>query len=274
MNQVSGESAVIRRRDVIREAKYELRQGHNRWLKTQDTVNFYNNPIHAWRVERILSYTKNIQGRVLDVGCFVGAVAERIVQQGGKKVIGMDCLKAALEIATSRGIQTVFGDLDEAVIDFPDNYFDCIVAADVLNSVFDPDAVVEEICRVLKFGGKLIITVPNLACIGNRLLMLLGRSPYNLEVRARRGVGHLRLFTFDTLRALLIDQELKILNMESSVFVSPLIRLNLNRLPLMWRLLKNRQEYEWGRWAYSKKLAKWFPRLGENIIVYAENVSK
>ena len=98
--------------------------------------------------------------------------------------------------------------------------------------------------------------------------MILGRPPYNLEVRARRGVGHLRLFTFDTLRSLLVDHGFHIQTMESSVFVSPLIRLNLSRLPIIWRFFQPKQEYEWGRWAYSRNLAKWFPRLGENIIVF------
>ena len=182
-------------RDVIREAKAELREGHNRWLRNNKIEDFYGSPIHSWRVDEILAATKPLSGQILDVGCFVGEIAERIEAQGNKTVVGMDCLEAALELTEARGIKTILADIDEAVVPFEDDHFDAAVAADVLTEVYDPDAVVAELARVVRPGGTLVFTVPNLACAGNRALLLTGRSPYNLEVRARRGVGHLRLFT-------------------------------------------------------------------------------
>jgi 2-polyprenyl-3-methyl-5-hydroxy-6-metoxy-1,4-benzoquinol methylase len=247
-------------RDVIREAKAELREGHNRWLRNNTIEEFYGSPIHSWRVDKLLEYTRPLEGRVLDVGCFVGEIAERIERQGSKSVVGMDCLEAALEITANRGIETVLADIDEAVVPFENDHFDVAVAADVLTEVYDPDAVVEELARVVRPGGTMVFTVPNLACAGNRALLLLGRPPYNLEVRARSGVGHLRLFTRRTFSELLEDHGLEIVETSSSVFVWPI-----------WRFSRFRRtiEYRYPRWAYSKWLARFFPTWGENIIVLA-----
>ncbi len=111
----------------MQQAKAALMERHNQWLAKNDCAALYSHPAQAWRVERILKFTKEIQGKVLDVGCFVGILSERIVQQGGKELIGMDRLEKALELAAARGIQTALADLDEAVFDFPDNHFDCVV---------------------------------------------------------------------------------------------------------------------------------------------------
>lgn len=255
--------------DRMREAKAALIERHNHWLATNDCAVLYAHPTQAWRVERILELTKGIQGKVLDIGCFVGILSERIMKQGDKEVVGMDRLAKALEVANARGIQTILADLDEAVIDFPDNHFDCVVVGEVLDYVFDPDAVIEEICRVLKPGGKLIITVPNLASFGNRLLVMLGLHPYGQEVRPRQG-GYWRYFTFATLRALLHDHRFSIKTMESSVFVWPVIRFSFGRWPWIQYFFKPKSEWQRHRIFFSKSLAKFFPRLGENIIVLAE----
>ncbi|MGH7599898.1 MAG: methyltransferase domain-containing protein [bacterium] len=253
----------------MQQAKAALMERHNQWLAKNDCAALYSHPAQAWRVERILKFTKEIQGKVLDVGCFVGILSERIVQQGGKELIGMDRLEKALELAAARGIQTALADLDEAVFDFPDNHFDCVVAGEVLDYVFDPDAVLEEIYRVLKPGGKLIISVPNLASFGNRLLVLLGWHPFGQEVRPRQG-GYWRYFTFATLRALLCDHRFNIKTMESSVFIWPLIRFSFGRWPWIQKFFKPKPEWQRHRIFFSKSLAKLFPRLGENIIVLAE----
>jgi ubiquinone/menaquinone biosynthesis C-methylase UbiE len=241
-------------------SKQKLMQVHNQWLEKNNPEILYNHVIHRSRVDQILDCTADICGKVLDIGCFDGFITEKMIEQGNKEVIGMDRLEKALEIADKRGIKTVLGDVDNAYIPFPDNYFDCVVAADVFNSVYDADAALEEIARVLKPNGKFILTIPNLTSCGNRLLMLFGSAPYNLEVRARQGAGHLRLYTFKTMRSLLEDCQFAIENMSSTVCAFPLIRL----LPI-------KPEYQQPRIFFSKFLARLFPKWGESIVVLAEN---
>jgi SAM-dependent methyltransferase len=138
------------------------------------------------------------------------------------------------------------------------------VVGDVLVYVFDPDAVIEDIQRVLRPGGKLIITVPNLASIGNRLLMMYGRPPHALEVRPCQG-NYWRYFTFDTMRGLLEDHGFVILRMESSVFA-----LTFYQMPLLSRFFAPKPEWKRSRFFFSKTLARIFPTMGHNIVVLAE----
>ena len=65
-------------------------------------------------------------------------------------------------------------------------------------------AVIAELARVLKPGGWLAITTPNLVALSGRAQLIFGRSPHNVEFDASPGTsGHIRYFTFDTLELLL-----------------------------------------------------------------------
>ena len=69
--------------------------------------------------------------------------------------------------------------------------------------VFDTQAVIGELARVLR-RGWLLTTTPNLVALSGRAQLLLGRSPHNVEFDAGPGTsGHIRYLTFDTLETLL-----------------------------------------------------------------------
>jgi SAM-dependent methyltransferase len=91
-------------------------------------------------------------------------------------------------------------------IDFPDEFFDFIFCGDVIEHLFSPDFLLEEIYRMLKPKGYAIITTPNLATWKNRVSLLFGWQPVYTEVSTKHRVGnprlpkgppsgHLRMFT-------------------------------------------------------------------------------
>ena len=106
--------------------------------------------------------------------------------------------------------QTVeFAKVDLELDAFPDadNSFDIVVCNQVfehLKNIFTP---ISEIVRVLRRGGTLIISIPNLAALHNRILLMLGRQPTPIQIHGShvRGIslsamtawleynGHLRL---------------------------------------------------------------------------------
>jgi SAM-dependent methyltransferase len=51
--------------------------------------------------------------------------------------------------------------MSASAMTFPNDYFDTIVTIETLEHVQDLDGAAREICRVLKPGGELLITVPN-----------------------------------------------------------------------------------------------------------------
>jgi 2-polyprenyl-3-methyl-5-hydroxy-6-metoxy-1,4-benzoquinol methylase len=105
--------------------------------------------------------------------------------------------------------------------------FDVIVYGDILEHLVDPLRVLVELDRGLAPGGIVIISVPNIAHLWIRLLLLVGRFDY-----LDRGIldrSHLRFFTERSLRAMLADAGLTIARLTATP--APLYQL----LPVSWQ---------------------------------------
>jgi len=139
---------------------------------------------------------------VLDVGCYDGQFIVQVLP-GTDSVVGLDVSTTALRAARGRGVPGVRAEVERA-LPFMDAAFATVVAAEVIEHVFDTQAVVTELARVLRPGGWLVVTTPNLVALSGRAQLLLGRSPHNVEFDASPGTsGHIRYLTFDTLETLL-----------------------------------------------------------------------
>jgi SAM-dependent methyltransferase len=131
--------------------------------------------------------------RVLDLGCRSGALTRHFLE--GNSVVGLDVDATALEKAAALGIEPVQANVEEP-LPFDDASFDAVVAGELLEHLQFPDALVEEISRVLGPGGVLVGSVPNAFRLQNRLRFLRGRAPEDDPT-------HLRMFSPAALRALL-----------------------------------------------------------------------
>jgi 2-polyprenyl-3-methyl-5-hydroxy-6-metoxy-1,4-benzoquinol methylase len=141
-------------------------------------------------------------GRLLDVGCYDGQLIARVAPMH-TWIAGVDISHGALCQAHTRGVRAVRAQV-EAMLPFADASFSTIVAAEVIEHVFDTEAFLAELRRVLAPDGRLLLTTPNLVALSGRAKLLLGKSPHNVEFDASPGTsGHIRYFTFDTLELLL-----------------------------------------------------------------------
>jgi ubiquinone/menaquinone biosynthesis C-methylase UbiE len=101
---------------------------------------------------------KTINGRVLEDGCGVGEYLVHLAEHA-QQAIGLDyeferTLEARIKVP-----EVVCGAGEK--LPFPDNYFDLVLSHEVLEHVQDDQQAVNEIIRVLKPGGRLILFVPN-----------------------------------------------------------------------------------------------------------------
>jgi len=151
------------------------------------------------RILSILSGELRAGQSVLGLGTAGGILGAALAGRG-IELIGID---VDAEAATqARPFYTDVHVLD--LTQFPLPYrsrFDWIVAADVIEHLAEPAALLDQCRAALKDGGRLVISVPNVAHLWVRLNLLLGRFPY-----ADRGIldrAHLRFFTWRTLRQLL-----------------------------------------------------------------------
>jgi SAM-dependent methyltransferase len=92
--------------------------------------------------------------RVLEVGGGEGELAERIVQELGADVVGIDQSERMVQIQRSKGIDARVGDVRE--LPFGDGEFDVAVAAWMLYHVAELDRGLAELARVLRPGGRLV----------------------------------------------------------------------------------------------------------------------
>ncbi|MEU6058805.1 methyltransferase domain-containing protein [Streptomyces sp. NPDC047097] len=149
---------------------------------------------------------------VLDIGCGDGtAAATAAPLLTGHRLVGVDWSQDALRRARTRVDRVVRGELDGGGLPLADGCADAVLFSEVIEHLVDPDAALDELRRVLRPGGHLMLSTPNLAAWYNRALLLAGVQPVFSEVslRAVHGrpgrevVGHLRLYTARALRSFL-----------------------------------------------------------------------
>lgn len=142
--------------------------------------------------------------RVLDVGCGSGHLA-RILAKRGYKVTGVDKDGDALSFAVQWCCDVIEADLENWAGPGPQQ-FDYILLADVLEHLRDPLSVVQRLMLFLNEHGIVVLSVPNVAHLYVRLMLLCGRWDY-----ADRGIldrTHLRFFTRASLMRFLCEAEI------------------------------------------------------------------
>lgn len=110
--------------------------------------------------EAIHGYSTARGLRVLDVGCGNGYVLSHYARHGAE-VVGVDLTRTAVELSRKRfalgGLSGEFVEVDGNALPFPDAHFDIVCSMGVLHHIADPRPMVDEIFRVLKPGGRLIV---------------------------------------------------------------------------------------------------------------------
>jgi 2-polyprenyl-3-methyl-5-hydroxy-6-metoxy-1,4-benzoquinol methylase len=149
--------------------------------------------------------------RVLDVGCSVGAVGERIKARAMTEVIGIEVDSKMAEAARTRLDRVIIGDVEN--IDLGDYLepedLDCILFLDVLEHLRDPWRTVRETVRYLRQGGLVIASVPNVRHYTTIYsLFVNGRWPY--RDRGIHDWNHLRFFCLRNTREMLEEAGLTI----------------------------------------------------------------
>jgi 2-polyprenyl-3-methyl-5-hydroxy-6-metoxy-1,4-benzoquinol methylase len=194
--------------------------------------------------------------RLLDVGA-ADALLSRHLTEVGWKVTGIEADPALAEAGRTYCERMVVSDLDRDLPDF-DTSFDAIVYGDVLEHLVEPLRTVQGLNRWLAPGGRVVVSVPNVAHLLIRLSLLVGRFDY-----FDRGIldrTHLRFFTDRSLRRLLGAAGLVIVRRTATAV--PLYQV----VPVAW--------HGWvldAVHAVSAAFSRMFPRLlGYQFVVVAE----
>lgn len=128
--------------------------------------------------EMIHGYSTSKDLKVLDIGCGNGYVLAQYARFGAD-VTGVDLTSTAIELSRKRfeiaGLQGSFVEIDGQSLPFPDEYFDIVCSMGVLHHISNPKPMVNEMFRVMKPGGRLIVMLYHRHSWKNLVLLRLRR---------------------------------------------------------------------------------------------------
>ncbi|MCL2180586.1 MAG: class I SAM-dependent methyltransferase [Treponema sp.] len=148
--------------------------------------------------KNLFNAAKEDKPSVLDIGCATGSLLASL-RDSGWRVTGVEISPCAGYARNVRAIDVRNTALEEC--GFPAGSFDVILASHLIEHLNDPGAFLGEVYRILKNGGYIFITTPNIDSFQAKLFAGKWRSAI---------FDHLYLFSKKTLSKLLLNAGFKI----------------------------------------------------------------
>lgn len=202
-----------------------------------DKQGFYSWDHNSFSQDRVKKLTKELSDKlssskklkILDLGSGTGDFIFQIAQSFPQhEYYGCDLAKTVISQnkKNKKIINWSVQDINKTT--YKNNFFDIVIAGEVIEHLSDTDSFIKDIYRVLKPKGLLYLTTPNLASWLDRLTLLFGLQPFSTEVSNvsrtfgresfykmlglpddSESAGHLRCFTKNALFSVLTHFKLK-----------------------------------------------------------------
>jgi len=153
-----------------------------------------DNPIHQRLLKAYIAAQPWISGKLLEVGCGEGRGVE-ILLPHASGYLGIDKIQEVIDMLRKKFPKV---DFEQAVIPpfhgIKENSFDTVVSFQVIEHIQNDKLFLEEIYRVLKPGGKAIISTPNIN-------HTLSRNPWHIREYTPQQLIDLSASIFDQVEA-------------------------------------------------------------------------
>lgn len=152
------------------------------------------------RIVEVLKPSLKSNASLLDIGCWDGEVTNYYSDKlGVKDIYGVDIFPEIAEKAKNNNVKVGICNFENERLPFDDQQFDIVIANQVFEHLKNIYHLMDEINRVLKTGGILLFSVPNLASLHCRLQVLFGIQPSIIKLFE----AHVRVFTPSALKKFL-----------------------------------------------------------------------
>jgi len=185
--------------------------GEARWITSRDRSRSFTVHCIPEMLDLLAPLRSAVQGgRIVDLGCGFGGLSKTIGEfLCASEIYGVDIDEEALDEARCKGVVAFKVDVHVDRLPFDDAFFDLVCSFGVFDYFPTWDWPLREVYRVLRPGGYVCISLPNLGSWHNRLALLLGYQPRDVEVsteilagvhpryvrRGERPVGHIHTVT-------------------------------------------------------------------------------
>lgn len=124
------------------------------------------------------------RGRIIDVPAGQGALAQMLAAEG----FDVSCCDLFPEIFALDGLPIKRGNLDEK-LPYDDGSFEHAVCVEGLEHIENPANAIRELARVLQPGGSLIVSVPNIMNIEERLKWVIFGYTSHFKPLSKEAIG-------------------------------------------------------------------------------------
>ncbi len=158
----------------------------------------------------LAAYFGDLTGaRVLDVGCGGGGLARHLRLAGAKELVGLEpdaqhaqLARTTMDEVVEAPIETA---LEKSLLNGP---WDFVVLADVLEHLLDPWTVTQQLSELIAPGGRVLISVPNVAH-KTVIAQLVKHRDWEYVDTGMFDRTHLRWFGRNTLNGMITDAGLE-----------------------------------------------------------------
>ncbi len=175
-----------------------------------------------------------VRHEVLDIGCGEGFFAAELARSGNR-ITGIDDRTVPSQPVFERYFAAdLDGGIAPVIEQLQGRRFDRVLLLDVLEHLKRPERILEECHAVVKREGLIVVSLPNVANLVVRLMLLAGRFEYQ-----QRGIldrTHLRFFTRKTARRMLEQCGYSIVEERETVIPAELV-LGLSPDGLLMRMI-------------------------------------
>jgi len=164
------------------QSKEEILFGENRLVKKKATQPGTALLVH----ETVIGILTGKQGKILDAGAGKGTLSKKL-EEMGFEVLACDIDPSWFE---AEGVKVTRTDLNQG-LPYKDKLFDYVCCVEAIEHLWNPWGLIIEFYRVLRTGGYLIVTTPNVLTIFSRIRFLLsGRFIHFGEANFNK-LGHI-----------------------------------------------------------------------------------
>jgi len=127
---------------------------------------------------------------ILDVGFFRGdLVTKRFKKNKNSQIYGIDIDSEAISSAKHLGIMTKKYNIEKG-LPYKSDFFDIVVANQIIEHLIDIDLFVKEIFRVIKPKGYVVVSTENLSSWHNIFALVLGWQAFSQHISTKINIGN------------------------------------------------------------------------------------
>lgn len=163
------------------------------WQQLDADLHFHSLK-HDYAPVGLLQMVSTPPREVLDVGCFCGGTGRWLKRQfPTTRVTGIEMLEKAAAVAREAYEEVHVGKFEDIDLSAWQGKFDTIIAADVLEHMYNPWSVLQKLSPLLAPGGALYISLPNIRNLS--ILMGLVGGEWRYAGAGILDITHIRFFT-------------------------------------------------------------------------------